>query len=135
MQVVAGDMVVRPDLGAAKAREERLGLVRTSVTVRVALFMIDPLRKKAIVKDVPTARFVGMNDGIGSDAGRNGLHGLPLGPYDGGDGDPAALAHDDHDAALAGLVLRLAAIDPVHFPIGRLNVPAKIRTVHLHGAL
>lgn len=64
-----------------------------------------------------------------------GLDGLPLGLNDSGHGDAAALAHDDHDAALASLVLSLPAVDPVRLPIGRLHMTAEVGAVDFHGVL
>ncbi len=42
----------------------------------------------------------------------------------------ATLAHDDHDAALAGLVLGKTTIAAIGFIIGRANVAAEIGAVH-----
>ena len=43
----------------------------------------------------------------------------------------AALAHDNHDAALAGLVFGKTAVNAVGTAIGGAHMAAKICTVHL----
>ena len=54
-------MVVDADLGAANAGEKRLGVIGASAFVGIGPFVIDPLRQKAIVQDIPMRRFIGMN--------------------------------------------------------------------------
>ena len=44
---------------------------------------------------------------------------------------PLPLAHDDHDLALAGLVLGKAAIDAVFLVVRGLDVAAEVRAVDL----
>ena len=64
-EVRAGDMMVNADLGAADAREERLGVIRASIAVAVRLLMVDALRQIAGVQRVPMRRFIGVNGGFG----------------------------------------------------------------------
>ena len=49
----------------------------------------------------------------------------------GRNGAALALAGDDNDAALAGLVLRKAAVDPLFLAVGRFDVAAEIAAVNL----
>jgi len=51
------------DLGAAHAREKRLGVIRASAFVRISPFVVDALRQEAIVQGVPMRGFVGVNRG------------------------------------------------------------------------
>ncbi len=52
----------------------------------------------------------------------------------GRNGAALALAGDDDDAALAGLVLGKAAVDPVFLAVGRLDVAAEITAIHFNRA-
>jgi uncharacterized protein YsxB (DUF464 family) len=57
-------MVMRADLGAAKAREKALGLVCASVAV-IAFLVIDALRQKARMQNIPMPGFVGIDGRAG----------------------------------------------------------------------
>lgn len=50
-EIAAGDMMVRPDFSAAKAREEAFGLVGASLVVRIGPFVVDALGDKASVRN------------------------------------------------------------------------------------
>ena len=52
----------------------------------------------------------------------------------GRNGAALVFARDNHDAALAGLVLGKPTVDPVFFAVGRLNVAAKIAPIDLNRA-
>src|ERR1019366_4975401 len=103
--IAAANMVMRADLSAAKPRKEAFRLVRAGVTVRIAFFMIDAFCKEAFVQNIPVPGFVGMDDRIAVNAIGNCLDRLSFGAENEGERDTVALAHDDYDTALAGLVL------------------------------
>ena len=52
-EVLAADVMMRPDFGAAQAREERLGLIGASRAVRIAFFVVDPAREIRSVQAIP----------------------------------------------------------------------------------
>ena len=97
--------------------------------------MIDPLRQEAVMQGIPAARFVGMDGGAGRHAGADRLDALRLAFEHEGERDAVALAHDDHDLTLAGLVLRKATVDPIGFVVCRLHVPAEVGAIDFYGAL
>ena len=63
--------------------------------------MIDPLGEEAVVQHVPTARFFGMVDRAGLNAGADGSNVLAFRAEHEEKRDAAALAHDHDTAALA----------------------------------
>ena len=63
-----------------------------------------------------------MDGGAGSGAGLNEGHAIGLGAHHGGQGTALALAGDDNDAALAGLMFGLAPVYAVLDAIGRVSV-------------
>ena len=117
------------DLGAAHAREKRLGVIRASAFVGIGPFVIDALRQKAVVERVPMRGFVGVNRGaqldnggdIG-DAGRFGVENFGHGPA-------ALLASDYSNLALAVLVFGQAPIAAVFLVVRRLHITAEIGAV------
>lgn len=72
------------------------------------------------------AGFVGVNFRIGRDDGADEGNTLGLGLRDGRDRAALALAGDNNNAALSGLMLRLAAIDAVLDMIGGTDVAADV---------
>ena len=119
----------------AKAAEEALSLVRAGLTVAVAFLVIDPLRQEAIMQRIPSAGFVGMDRRAGRDALADHGNGGAFRLEDEGQREAVALAHDDHDLALAGLVLSKPAINPVVLVVGLADVPADISAVHFDFAV
>lgn len=122
---MAADAVMRPDLGTAKAAKEALRLIGAGFAVRIAFLVVDALRQVALMKNVPAACFVGMNDCFGMNPSRDSLNALGFCLEHKGKCDPATFPHDDHDAALAGLVASQAAINAVFFPVGGFTWPPK----------
>ena len=86
------------------------------------------------VQRIPMAGFVGMNLGIGRHDGPHESDALGFRLRDGGHRAALTLASDDDDAALAGLMLRLAAIDAVFNVVGRADVATDIGTIHFNRA-
>ncbi len=101
--------------------------------------MIDALGQVAGVQAIPMRGFVGVNRGAGGDAAFQHRKRLSFTFEDVGKRAAVAFAHDDDDAALAGLVDRKATVAAVFFVIGGLGIAAKIgavdfdRTGSLHG--
>ena len=72
--------------------------------------MVDSLRGVFRVQCIPMRGFIGVNDRIRRDDALNEGKAVRFGLDDGRNGASAALASDDHDAALAGLVFGKTAI-------------------------
>ena len=75
--------------------------------------MVDPLGGEAGVQGIPVARLIGIDRAAGLDAAGDDGNALVLCADHEGQRPALALAHDDHDAALAGLVLGLATVDAI----------------------
>ena len=75
------------------------------------------------------ARLIRLEDGAASDDLGNKANAIGFLPCHGRHGAALALASDDHDAALAGLVLSKATVDAVLFRIGRPNVATEVRAI------
>ena len=58
-------MMVVAHLGAADARKEAFGLVRTSLVMGICPFVVDAFRQEDRVQLVPMGGFVGMDNGVG----------------------------------------------------------------------
>lgn len=97
--------------------------------------MVDPLRREARMQHVPMGRFVCVDDRTRFHDLRNERHAIGFGLGDGRERAPVALARNDHDAALAGLVLRKAAINAVLLLIGGADMAADIGAIDFHRAL
>ena len=96
--------------------------------------MVDALRGEFRVQRIPVRGFVGVNGGGGRNDALNEGQAIRFRLGHGRNGAALAFARDNHNAALAGLVLGKAAVDPVFFAVGRLNVAAKIAAVDLNRA-
>ena len=91
------------NLGAPQAAKEALGLISRAVAVRVGYRMIDPLGQIARMQLIPMRGFVGINRA--AMATRSLIVGTrPFGLEHERERPAVALAHDDDDAALAGLI-------------------------------
>ena len=67
-QVLAADVMVLAQLGAAQAREVAFGLVRASAVLGEGNRVVDPHHVVIGVQPVPAARLVGMDDAAHGDA-------------------------------------------------------------------
>lgn len=130
-QIGSGDVVVMADLGAAKAAEIALSIVRASAVFAISLLMIDALHFEAGVEAIPRGCFVGMDDRALGDARLDECESLALGLEHGRDRTALALADDDNALALAGLVHSKATVAAVLFVVRRLDVSAEIAAVNL----
>src|SRR5689334_21540621 len=92
-------------LRAAKAREKRLSLIGAGTVFAVRLAMIDPAHVIVGVKGIPSAVFVGMNDGTEGNEGADHRDAFVFLPKHKRQCATLTLANDDHDAPLAGLFL------------------------------
>lgn len=93
--------------------------------------MIDALREEADVQRVPMNGFVGIDRGIGADATLYHGNALGLGLEHEGERPTIALAHDDDNAALAGLIAGKAAVDPVFLEVGGADAAAEVPAINL----
>jgi len=87
--------------------------------------MVDPLCCVLGVQRIPVRGFVGVNGSGGRNDSFNEGEAIRFALGHGRNGAALALAGDDNDAALAGLVLGKAAVDPVFLAVGRFDVPPK----------
>lgn len=134
-EVGAGDVVMHAHLGAAKAGEERLGLVGAGAVSAVRLLVIDAVSLERGVETIPALSLIGVNNAAGGDALNDGRHGLGLRTE--GEGESLALGLTDHDddAALAGLVLGKATVAPIRLHVLGTNVATEVGAIHLNVAL
>ena len=93
------------------------------------MLVIDPLRGVFRVQRVPMRGFIGVDRGIRRDDAFNEREAIGFGLGDGRDGAAATLASDDDDAALSGLVLGKAAVDPVHLLVCGANMAAEVSAI------
>lgn len=91
--------------------------------------MIDALGHVARMEGIPMRGFVGIDGAAECDAIMQAAH--AIGFAIGHEGQCLAVAGNDHDLALARLVLRKATVATVLFVIGRLDVAARIHAVDL----
>jgi len=119
------------NLSTTEAREEAFGLIGASFAVRIGLAVVDPLYVEASMQRVPRAGFIGMDHAARFDAGGDSGNGLIL--YTGHEGKRAAvaLAHDDHDPTLAGLMLCETTVNAILFAIGGTDVTSEIGAIDL----
>ena len=104
-EVDAADVVVLAELGPAQAREVALGLIGAGAIVRERDAVVDPLGGEAGMQGIPAGRLISVDGRAVGDAAGNHGHALILGLDHERQRAALALAHDDHDAALAGLML------------------------------
>ena len=78
--------------------------------------------------------FVSMKDGAGVDDLLNEGNAVSLCLRDCREGPDLAFASNDHNAALPGLVLSKAAINPVHLLLRRPDMTTKVSAIHFDGA-
>ncbi len=96
--------------------------------------MIDALGQELGVQAIPMRGFVGVNRGAGVDPAFERRERSSFTLEDERKRAAPALAHDDHDTALAVLVDREATVAAVFLVIGRLHVTADIAAVDFHDA-
>lgn len=127
-------MMMGADFHAAQAREVTFSLIGANTLVHVAERMIDPARVVRGVKGIPSRAFVGMNNGASLDYRADEGDALRFCATNESQGPTAALAGDDNDLALAGLVFQQAAVLAVGLLIGGLAVATEIGTIDLDNA-
>ena len=101
---------------------------------RIGLLVVDPLRGVFGVQRIPMRGFVGMDRRIWRDDAFHEGKAVGFGLRDDRDGPAAALASDDHDAPLAGLVLGEAAVNPVRLLVCGADVAAEVSAIDLDRA-
>lgn len=134
-EIGAGDVVVNAHLSAAKAGEERLGLIGAGIVGAVSLLVVDATGLERGMETIPALGFVSVNDAAGGHALNDGGDRLGLGAEGEGEGLTLGLADHDDDAALAGLVLRKATVAAVGLHVLGADVPAEVGAIHFHVAL
>ena len=128
-EIRTGDVMVDADFRAAQPAKETLGLIGAGVAVRIRQRMIDPLRLDSARATDPNERLRRRERAAVRHALTDRRNRCIFGRRDERKRLAVALAHDDDDVALAGLIARQATIAAVLFPIGRFDVAAKIAAV------
>ena len=105
-EVLAADVVVLAQLGAAQTREVAFGLVRARAVQGEGNRVVNAHHVVVGVQPVPAAGFVRVHDAAHGDALADQGDGIGLLAHDEGQRPPAfaALAGHDHDLTLAGLL-------------------------------
>ena len=91
--------------------------------------VVDAGHRERAVQHVPMAGLIGMDGSAGSGASLDEGHAIGFAAHHGSQGAALALAADNDNAALAGLVFGQAAVNAILDIIGRADVAAEIGTV------
>jgi hypothetical protein len=106
-EVRAGNMMVMADFAAPQPREVRLGpICRCAIVLHGSYDTHRVNHSVEFVSDVPSGRFVGMENGPGRDPSADCWDCRTLAFNHDRDSAAIALADDDNDLALAGSLLR-----------------------------
>lgn len=110
---------------APEPREEALGQIGVRAIAAVGLGMVDPAHVKVGIEQVPMSNLVGGDDASGRDPLLREVHALGL-PKEG----PrqclaAALAQDDHHAALAAAIGQTPPANPLLAQVGWSDVTSE----------
>lgn len=131
VEVLRADMVMLASDHPAKAGEVAFRLIGGDAHLRIGFRVINAESFEAGVQRVPMSGFVGIEDG--------GLRRDPASDPDAfafrlhhkGQGPAATLAQGNHNAALAGLVFGLAAVNPVLDMVPLADRAADIAAINL----
>jgi len=131
-EVLACDVVMNTNLGAANTAEEALSLVRAGAVLRIGLLVIDPLYREVSSELVPVRSLVSVDSRTSGNVCFGGRNAFCFGCAYVRQGATATLTHDNNNLALTGLVDLLAAILAIFALVRRLHIAAKVSAIDLN---